>query len=83
MQALKNTQSRKCNYEILQDGVWIAKTKIDEKCSSLKEMYEKNKHFINKICKEEISEDGFIDNLKIDDSFLCGTYKKLFIKQIS
>ena len=79
----KNIFLGKCNYEILQDGVWIAKTKIDEKCSSLKEMYEKNKHFINKICKEEISEDGFIDNLKIDDSFLCGTYKKLFIKQIS
>ena len=32
---------------------------------------------------DEEFEGGFIDNLKIDDSFLCGTYKKLFVKQIS
>lgn len=79
----KNIFLGKCNYEILKDGVWIVNSQIDKKCSSLKEVYEKNKHFINKICKEEIIEDAFIDNLKIDDSFLCGTYKKLFIKQIS
>mgnify|MGYP006349745697 CR=1 FL=1 len=79
----KNIFLGKCNYEILKDGVWIVNSQIDKKCSSLKEVYEKNKHFINKICKEEIIEDAFIDNLKLNNSLLCETFKKLFIKQIS
>lgn len=79
----KNIFLGKCNYEILKDGVWIVNSKIDKKCSSLKEVYEKNKHFLNNKCQEEISEDGFIDNLKLNNSLLCETFKKLFIKQIS
>ena len=79
----KNISLAKCNYEIFKDGNWITNGKVDKTCHSLKDMFDKNKHFLNRICQEEINEDDFIDNLKMNDSSLPENLKKLIKKLIN
>lgn len=79
----KNIILGKCNYEILKDAIWITDGKIDKKCSSLKEIFKKNQHFISHNFSEQIDEDIFINNLKRDEILLCDNLKKLIKKQIT
>lgn len=73
----------KCSYEILENGTWTVNGKVDKKCSSVNDMFKKNRYCINDKFSEQIDEQIFIDNLKIDDTLLCNNMKKLIKKQIS
>jgi hypothetical protein len=65
------------------NGVWEEKLNDRNKLLDLKKIFCVIKYFINKEFSEQIDENTFIDNLKINDSLLSENLKKLVKKQIS
>lgn len=65
------------------NGVWEEKLNNRNKILDLKKIFCVIKHFINEEFSEQIDEDTFINNLKINNSLLSENLKKLVKKQIS